>query len=97
VVLRQGVEHARVRSLLEDGFRRLRDQCHLDFSYDDHDDDADIRQEVWLEDTAGAALVRLVNYRPISMLYLVFETLDDDDMRAVGSILDGLPIQTLAM
>jgi hypothetical protein len=95
-VLRCGLNHAQVLSLLEGEFRRLQDDHHLDFSYDYSEDDADTRQEIWLERGAEEAIVRLVNYRPISMSYLVLESVDDRKMQHMAALLDGLPIQTLA-
>jgi hypothetical protein len=95
-VLRPGLKHGQVISLLEAGLRRLRSEHDLDFSYAYAEDDADTRQEVWLEHPSEAAVVRLVNYRPISMIYLVIEAIADDQFGAMGTLVARLPIQSLA-
>jgi hypothetical protein len=95
-VLRCGLKHGQVIPLLEAGLRRLRSEHDLDFCYAYAEDDADTRQEVWLEHPSETAVVRLVNYRPISMIYLVIEAVRGDQFRAMGALVDRLPIQSLA-
>jgi hypothetical protein len=95
-VLRSGLQHAQLISRLEAGFRRLQAEYDLELSYAYVEDDADTRQEVWLEEKSEAALVRLVTYRPISMTYLVMEAVEPRRLQQITSLVDDLPIQSLA-
>jgi hypothetical protein len=95
-VLRSGLQHAQLISRLEAGFRRLQAEYDLELSYAYAEDDADTRQDVWLEERSEAVLVRLVTYRPIAMNYLVMEAVEPRQLQQITTLIDDLPIQPLA-